>query len=73
MHSGISLQLVRAFRPTVTEEVKPVELIEGAPVALGYTAPSSFADELTKLAKLRDDKILTEEEFQARKARLLAQ
>ena len=69
----VSLELVRAFRPTVTEEVKPVEAIEGALSAPGYTAQSSFADELTKLAKLRDDKILTEEEFQARKSKLLAQ
>ena len=34
--------------------------------------PSSVADELTKLAKLKADGILTEEEFQAQKAKLLS-
>ena len=33
--------------------------------------PSSVADELTKLAKLKADGILTEEEFQTQKAKLL--
>lgn len=69
----VSLELARAFRPTVIEEVKPVEIIESVSVASRYTTQSSFADEMIKLAKLRDDKILTEEEFQARKAKLLAQ
>ena len=35
------------------------------------TQPSSVADELTKLAKLKADGILTDEEFQAQKAKLL--
>ena len=35
------------------------------------TQPSSVADELAKLAKLKADGILTEEEFQAQKAKLL--
>ncbi len=37
------------------------------------TAPVSVADELTKLAALRDSGVLTEEEFSAQKARLLGQ
>ncbi|MBR6031104.1 MAG: SHOCT domain-containing protein [Bacteroidaceae bacterium] len=44
-----------------------------APVVSQPVAPktSSIADELTKLAKLRADGILTEEEFQTQKAKLL--
>lgn len=44
-----------------------------APVVSQPVAPksSSIADELTKLAKLKADGILTEEEFQAQKAKLL--
>jgi len=36
------------------------------------TGPSNMADELAKLAELRDKGVLTEEEFQARKAALLS-
>ena len=44
-----------------------------APIAQPVIAPSSrsVADELTKLAKLKADGILTEEEFQAQKTKLL--
>ena len=35
------------------------------------SSSSSIADELAKLAKLKADGILTEEEFQAQKAKLL--
>jgi len=37
----------------------------------GGTAPASVADELAKLADLRDQGILTDDEFAAQKARLL--
>lgn len=37
------------------------------------SAPASLADELTKLAALRDQGILSPAEFEAQKARLLAQ
>ncbi len=36
------------------------------------TAGSSSADELTKLAKLRDDGVISAEEFERQKAKLLA-
>ena len=44
-----------------------------APIAQPVVAPSSrsVADELAKLAKLKADGILTEEEFQAQKSKLL--
>ncbi|MEE3416791.1 MAG: SHOCT domain-containing protein [Prevotella sp.] len=45
-----------------------------APIAQPVVAPTSsrsVADELTKLAKLKADGILTEEEFQAQKSKLL--
>jgi len=44
-----------------------------APAAPASPAPpsTSLADELTKLAQLRDQGVLSEEEFQAQKARLL--
>jgi hypothetical protein len=43
-----------------------------APVANSTQAPPDLADQLRKLASLRDEGILTEEEFQAKKAQLLA-
>jgi hypothetical protein len=45
----------------------------GPPVAQAVTAaaPISIADELTKLAGLRDSGVLTDEEFAALKAKLL--
>lgn len=46
----------------------PVEPLKSQPSA---PQPSSVADELTKQAKLKADGILTEEEFQAQKAKLL--
>lgn len=46
-----------------------------SPVVIQQTAPqsqsSSVADELAKLAKLKSDGILTDEEFQAQKSKLL--
>lgn len=44
-----------------------------APQAPASAAPVSLADELTKLAALRDQGILSPAEFEAQKARLLAQ
>ena len=41
-----------------------------APVAVPQTAPVSVSDELRKLADLRREGILTEEEFAAQKAKL---
>lgn len=44
----------------------------GAPAQAQPGAPASVADELAKLAAMRDQGILTDAEFQAQKARLLA-
>nr|WP_265566398.1 SHOCT domain-containing protein [Streptomyces hygroscopicus] len=44
-----------------------------APQAPVATRPTSLADELTKLAALRDQGILSATEFEQQKARLLAQ
>lgn len=44
-----------------------------APVVVEVKQPVSIADELIKLKKLKDDGVLTEEEFQAQKKKLLGQ
>lgn len=44
-----------------------------APQAPAAAAPASLADELGKLAQLRDQGILSPDEFEAQKARLLSQ
>ena len=46
---------------------------ETSPAATQTSAPLSVADELAKLASLRNDGVLTEEEFAAQKAKLLTQ
>jgi len=54
------------------QDAQPGGYYEAAPPA---AAPSSAADpieQLTKLAELRDKGVLTEEEFAAQKAKLLA-
>ena len=43
----------------------------GFGTAVPAGAPASVADELTKLARLRDQGVISEAEFQAQKARLL--
>jgi hypothetical protein len=65
----VSLILERAFRPVVTAPVVPAAEIKAAD---DIPAPVlSVADELTKLADLRERGILTEAEFQAQKVRVL--
>lgn len=59
----------RAFRPDVTAPV----VMERRSTSDGSDTPqASIADELEKLAKLKERGILTEEEFKAQKAKLLA-
>jgi Short C-terminal domain/Bacterial PH domain len=65
MMHGQGDALSRAFRQAKTA---PVSAIAQAPTVV---AASSDADELAKLAGLRDRGILTEEEFQAKKAQIL--
>lgn len=48
------------------------ELVNTSPVMPVSIAPNSVADELEKLAQLRDKGIITQEEFEKQKARLLA-
>jgi hypothetical protein len=45
--------------------------LSGAPTAAGLTPAPDLADQLRKLAKLRDQGILTDEEFAAQKDKLL--
>jgi len=58
--------ILRALGVTVVDEMAP----QATPAPGSYAI--SVADELTKLAQLRDSGVLTEEEFAAQKARLLA-
>lgn len=62
------LTVERAFRPAWSEEVVAATEHQAAQAA---PAQVSIADELAKLAKLRDDGTLTPEEFEAQKKRLL--
>ncbi len=61
----------RAFRPTWTETVVPTPVPEAKPAVV--QAPLSVADEITKLAKLKADGLISETEFEAQKKRLLSQ
>ena len=55
--------------PEAAPEAAPVEYAEAAPVA---AAPAvDVLDELTKLGALKESGVLTQEEFDAQKARLL--
>jgi hypothetical protein len=71
------LTLERAFRPPVIapvieEQSKPeAESFQREPVITTSVQPISIADELAKFAQLRDKGVITEEEFQEQKARLL--
>lgn len=71
----MSAELPRRFRETeVAPEPQFVEVIEEPePTVTQVIAPISIADELTKFAQLRDDGIISEEEFEAQKAKLLGQ
>lgn len=63
--------LDRAFRPTVTEQVVATPVAPAAPV-MSANANLSVADELEKLAALRDKGILSADEFEAQKKKLLS-
>lgn len=66
----IKLTLERSFRPTWTQAI--VARAE-APVDASATPSNlSVADELTKLAKLKSDGVITQAEFDAQKAKLLS-
>ncbi|MEC9067821.1 MAG: SHOCT domain-containing protein [Pseudomonadota bacterium] len=71
----MKVDVEREFRMT---EREPVDLPsfdepEQAVAAMAPIAPISLADELAKFAALRDQGVITDEEFEAQKAKLLAQ
>ena len=67
------LSVERRYRPDIDTRLPPrlaePDIVETTTVI----APMSMADELAKFAKLRDDGIITTEEFEAQKTRLLKQ
>ena len=66
----IKFVVARAFRPAVVAP-EPAPSPPAVVQASTSVAPTSLADELGKLAGLREKGILTDAEFQAQKARLL--
>ncbi|MDT0213926.1 SHOCT domain-containing protein [Rothia sp. ARF10] len=62
---------ITQFKRTVAVEAAPASTTTPPPPA--PSNPSGLADEITKIAALRDSGILTEDEFQAAKARILSQ
>lgn len=73
MHDGkkMTATLERQFRPAITQSVAARPAV-AAPMSV--TTPNvSIADELGKLAKLRDAGVLTAAEFEAQKQKLLSQ
>ncbi len=73
LHDGKPMKLMvsRTYRPAFTEEMVAAA---AAPVAVTLTNPPqlSVADELAKLGKLKTDGLITQEEFDQQKAKLLA-
>jgi len=64
----------RVYRPTIDQRLEP--RMAESDEAMGSTTiveATSIADELAKFAKLRDDGIITDAEFEAQKAKLLDQ
>lgn len=67
----LTASVQREFRPPITQAV--VAQATQAPPAPVAAQPASVADELSKLVKLRDTGVLTRDEFDAQKKKLLAQ
>ena len=68
----MELDVGREYRPRVETRLEPLLAAEeAAPTGPTIIEAASVADELAKFAKLRDDGIITEEEFEAQKAKLL--
>lgn len=68
----LQLRVERAFRPTITENVKPRSSTAASPVApASTTQPASVADEILKLSKLKEQGLITEAEFELQKKKLL--
>ena len=64
----VKVVVPRRYRAAITEDVTPTHQPSSA---VSVAAPSSVADEIAKLAKLRSDGLLTEAEFQTAKSKLL--
>jgi predicted metalloprotease with PDZ domain len=73
MRDGKSMKVTvtRAFRPDWSEAVVAEPAKETPSTFVSGSAAPSVADELAKLAKLRDDGVLTNDEFEAQKKKLL--
>lgn len=67
----IKFNVPTVFRPTFAEATVPKKPIETAVINSPSTGMLSVADEIAKLAKLRSDGLITDEEFQAEKSKLL--
>lgn len=66
------VQVEREYRSEISERLPPLEPVEAEEAGpTQIVPPLSAADELAKFAKLRDDGVITEEEFAEQKARLL--
>lgn len=72
LRAGTSMKAMaaRAYRPAITESVVAAPQ-EPAMPATAPIAQTSVADELAKLAKLKDQGLLSDAEFQAQKKKLL--
>ena len=68
----MKIDVEREFRSAMNDPL-PDRIAEAPDVVpTQILAPMSLADELAKFAKLRDDGIISEDEFEAQKLRLLA-
>ena len=67
----IKLNVPAVFRPAFAEATVPKKPIETAVIISPSTGMLSVADEIAKLAKLRLEGLITEDEFQAEKSKLL--
>ena len=67
------LSVERRYRPDIDTRLPPRESAPAIAESTTVIAQASMADELAKFAKLRDDGIITAEEFEAQKAKLLEQ
>lgn len=69
--SGWNAETISSCDSGAAVPVNP-ELVNTSPVMPVTLTPTSVADELAKLAELRDKGIITQEEFEKQKAKLLA-
>ena len=68
----VKLKIPRAFRAVYNEATIPKKRLANAAIQSAPIDTMSIADEISKLAKLKADGIINEEEFQAQKSKLLS-